>query len=82
VRASGTVQFEITIGRLSTVTSRNHTSWRGSLHSLVSDSFTIMTMSRSCATLSLANSAMRIFPSGNTVCAPVVGDMSSCPITG
>src|ERR1700755_775670 len=69
--ASGTVYFEIIIGRFSTVTSANHTICRGSLHSFRIASSTIITMSRGLPSLSFANSAIGMPFIGNTVCAPV-----------
>ena len=82
--ASGTLKFDTTIGRDSTVASTKNTIWRvsRSWHSLTSDSLTIMTMSRMPPARSLANSAIFTLPSGMAVCAPLSGSRSRRPISG
>ena len=80
--ASGTVQLEIIIGRVSVVTSANHTICRGSAHSLRIASSTIITMSRLWPSLSFANSAIGMPFIGNTVCAPLKADIGMRATSG
>ena len=80
--ASGTVQFDTTIGLFSMVVSTNHTICRASPHSSRKVSLTIITNSRSPLSASLANSSILIRPSGIEVCAPTSGVISSQPISG
>jgi len=70
--ASGTLKVEITTGVFSSVASTIHTIWRGSVHSLASDSFTTTTMSRLPPSLSLANSATCMPSTGSAVCTPLL----------
>ena len=68
---SGTVKLATPTGIFSSVMSTIHTIWRGSWHSLVSDSFTTTTKSRRGPPLSFANSATSMPSTGRAVCAPV-----------
>src|SRR5262245_43444787 len=68
--ASGTIQVETEAGCCSTVTSTNHTNWRGSRHSFLICSLVTTTKLRTLPTLSLANSAIGMPSTGNAVCAP------------
>ena len=81
--ASGTLKFETTVGRDSTVASTKNTICRVSRasHSFASDSLTIMMMLRVPPAMSWPNSAIFILPSGMAVWAPLSG-ISSCPMTG
>src|SRR6202012_1831670 len=80
--ASGTVQLEIIIGRVSVVTSANHTICRGPFHSFGVASSQGQTMSRLLASLSFANSAIGMSFIGNVVCAPLKADIGKRAISG
>ena len=78
---SGTLNVATPTGSFSSVTSTTHILWRGSWHSLASDSFTTITKSRGAA-LSFANSASSMPRTGSELCAPFIEDRSNRPTWG